>query len=290
MEKAAKHIAVIILNYFGAEATISCIASVRRRLQATIFLIDNSADAAEKTKLTELFWGCSDIHLFFPPENIGYARGVNLGIAEAVDRGYVRFLLLNNDAIVLGGLQEKILIAFEKCKGGLIAPKIQWGDSINKGYYYHSYFGIIMKKRFLFSTGWFYYLSGCALAFDRDFVDNVGYFNEKFFMYGEDIDLCIRAARKNVAIELIPDVLVLHHGSHSSKMGSFFYEYHLSRSHYLLCFIFFTNPLKITMAVFAKTLTLTLRAVVRCFRYQSLNPLKGFMLAPIPAKVRPPNK
>ena len=58
-------IAVIILNYFDTEATTKCIDSVRNRLQATVFLIDNSADAAEKTKLTALFQKCSDIHCSF---------------------------------------------------------------------------------------------------------------------------------------------------------------------------------------------------------------------------------
>ena len=290
MEKVVKHIAVIILNYFGTEATAKCIDSVRNRLQATVFLIDNSADAAEKTKLTALFQKCPDIHLFFPPENLGFAGGVNFGLFEAIGRGYNRFLLLNNDAIVLDSLQEKISLAYEKCKGGLIAPAIHWGDSINRGYYYHKYFGLITKERFLGSTGWFYYLSGCALAFDKDFIDNVGYLSEQFFMYGEDVELAFRAVQKNVAIEFIPDVLVLHDGSRSAEVASFFYEYHLSRSHYLLCFIFFTNPLNIAMAVLAKTFTLMARAVVRSARYKSLEPLKGFLLAPFSVRVRPSKK
>ena len=290
MVKKVHRIAVIILNYFDAEATITCIDSVRNRLQATIFLIDNSADAAEKSILTALFQKCFDIHLFFPPKNLGFAGGVNLGLSEAVCRGYYRFLLLNNDAIVLDGIQEKITIAYEKCKGGLIAPAIHWGDSINRGYYYHKYFGLITKERIFDSNGWFYYLSGCALAFDKDFIDNVGFLNEQFFMYGEDIELAFRAVRKNVAIELIPDVLVLHDGSRSSNIASFFYEYHLSRSHYLLCFIFFTNPLNITMAILAKTFTLMARAIVRSTRYKSLEPLKGFLLGPFSIRVRPSKK
>ena len=191
---------------------------------------------------------------------------------------------------MLDGLQEKISLAYEKCKGGLIAPAIHWGDSINRGYYYHKYFGLITKERFLGSIGWIYYLSGCALAFDKDFIDNVGYLSEQFFMYGEDVELTFRAVQKNVTIEFIPDVLVLHDGSRSAEVASFFYEYHLSRSHYLLCFIFFANPLKIAMAVLAKTFTLMARAVVRSSRYKSLEPLKGFLLAPFSVRVRPSKK
>lgn len=225
--------------------------------------------------------------LFFFLENLGFAKGVNLGIKEAINRGYEQFLLLNNDTIVQDGLHEKISIAYKKCKGGLISPSIKWGNRTNRGYYYHKYLGLISNKRIFNSTGWFYYMSGCALAFDRDFIDIVGYFDEKFFMYGEDIELAYRATRENLSIDLIPDILIHHLGSHSSKTASFFYEYHLSRSHYLLCFIFFNSLFKISLALLAKTIILTLRAVVRCIRYKTLAPLKGFILAPFSLKVRP---
>lgn len=62
-------IAVIILNYFGADFTKACIDSVRLRLQSVVFLIDNSADKAEKIKLLALFDEYSDVLIFFPRES-----------------------------------------------------------------------------------------------------------------------------------------------------------------------------------------------------------------------------
>ena len=280
-------IAVILLNYFSSEATVKCIDSVQRTLKPTIFLVDNSADYTEQSKLERLFQKSENIHMFFPSENLGFASGVNFGLKKAIKASFNRFFLLNNDTIVLDRLKQKLDEAFAKWPGALIAPTIRWGYSLNKGYYYHKYLGFIGKKKFVKSNSWLYYLSGCALAFDDKFLDKVGYFSEKFFMYGEDIELAYRAQSKTVPVVLIPDELVIHEGSHSARMASFFYEYHIARCHYLLCFLLFEHLLNQIIAISAKALTMTIRAIIRSVRYQSWSPLKALMLAPLPISVRP---
>jgi GT2 family glycosyltransferase len=283
-------IAVIILNYFGFEATVKCIDSVQRTLKPAIFLVDNSADPSERNRLSMHFRNHDHIYMFFPSKNLGFAAGVNRGLKEAIKRGLNRFFLLNNDTILLDGLKNKLEAAFGKWPGALIAPTIKWGNSPNKGYYYHKYFGLIVKERFFKSTGWLYYLSGCALAFDAEFLDKVGYFSEKFFMYGEDIELNYRAQNKNVPIVVIPDESVIHEGSHSAKMASFFYEYHITRSHYLLCFLLFKDPFNQMIAVLVKTLAMFIRTFIRSMRYKTLFPLMALLLAPLAVKVRPHRK
>ena len=280
-------IAVIILNYFGSEATVKCIDSVNRTLKPTIFLVDNSADHGERRKLAMHFRNHEYIQMLFPSENIGFAAGVNRGLREAIKKGFKRFFLLNNDTILLDGLKNKLEDSFGKWPGALIAPTIKWGDSPNKGYYYHKYFGLIVKERFFKSTSWLYYLSGCALAFDIEFLDKIGYFSENFFMYGEDIELSYRAQSKNVPIVVMSEELVIHEGSHSSKMASYFYEYHIIRSHYLLCFFLFRDPFNQMVAVLVKTFTMFLRTCIRSIRYKTLSPLKALLLAPLAVKVRP---
>lgn len=281
-------IAVIILNYFGFRSTLKCIESVQRTLiPSTVFLVDNSADPPERIKLSKGLRNHGNICMFFPSENLGFAAGVNRGLKEAIKAGFNRFFLLNNDTIVLDGLKQKLDEAFVKWPGALIAPTIRWGNSLNKGYFYHKYFGFIAKEKFVRSKNWLYYLSGCALAFDDEFLDKVGYLNEKFFMYGEDIDLAYRAASKNVPIALIQNELVIHEGSHSARMASFFYEYHMARSHYLLCFILFEKWPDQMTAILAKALTMTIRAFIRSLKYGSAAPLKTLMLAPLSLKVRP---
>jgi N-acetylglucosaminyl-diphospho-decaprenol L-rhamnosyltransferase len=282
-----QNISVIILNYFSFGYTTKCIKSVQQSLMLDIYLVDNSADFNEKRKIMDAFQKEKTIHMYFPDENLGFAAGVNRGLKEAIKDGFNRFFLLNNDTILLDGLKEKLEKAFFKYPGALIAPTIKWGNSLNRGYYYHKYFGFIAKEKFMRSNSWIYYLSGCALAFDSEFLNKVGFFSEKFFMYGEDIELAYRAQIKNVPLILIPDELVIHEGSHSARMASFFYEYHITRCHYLLCSLLFRHLPNQIIAFLAKALTLTLRAFIRSLRYQSWSPLKALMLATLPLKVRP---
>ena len=142
-----QEIAVIILNYFGFEATVKCIGSVQRTLKSIVFLIDNSADPAERNRLASHFRNHDGIYIFYPSDNLGFAGGVNRGLKEAIRRGFNRFFLLNNDAILLDGIKNTLEAAFGNWPGALIAPTIRWGKSPNKGYYYHRYFGLIVKEK-----------------------------------------------------------------------------------------------------------------------------------------------
>jgi GT2 family glycosyltransferase len=283
-------VAVIILNYFGFEATVKCIASVQIILKAHIFLVDNSADLGEKKRLSKHFRNHDHIFMIFPSENIGFAAGVNLGIRTALKEGFNRFLLLNNDAVLLEGAQEKLLKAYDEWPSALLAPIIKWNNELNKGYYYHKYLGFILLNSLSKQNGWLFFLSGCALAFNKSFLEQVGFLNEIFFMYGEDVEFCHRAYEKQIPIVLLEDELVDHAGSHSSKMASFFYEYHMLRAHYLLCFLLFKNPIKKVGAILGKTVILVLRSCFRCVKYRTIAPLAALLIAPLPLKIRPKRK
>jgi GT2 family glycosyltransferase len=280
-------IAVIILNYFGYDDTIKCVESVQQTLKSVIFLVDNSADSNEKKKIIRAFQNEKNIHLYFPDENIGFAAGVNLAIKEADKKEFKWFLLLNNDAILLGGAGSQLSQSYIQWPAALIAPAIRWGGRIHKGSFYHKYLGLIVKTRLLKSNDWLYYLTGCALAFDSGFLEKVGLMSEKFFMYGEDIDLSFRALEKGVPVKLIDKELVYHEGSQSAGIASFFHEYHMTRMHYLLSFILFKNPLQKAISILSKIIVLTIRAIIRSIRYKSWSPLTALILAPLPLKIRP---
>jgi GT2 family glycosyltransferase len=280
-------IAIIIINYFGLKDTLNCIISVRKTLKSDIFLVDNSADLDERSKLLRALQKRADIHMFFPNENIGFAAGVNLAIQEAVQQGFKRFLLLNNDAILLNGAGTQFRQAFNQWPTALMAPTIRWGERINKGNYYHKYLGLLVNNRLPKSSAWFYHLTGCALAFDLGFLDKVGLMNEKFFMYGEDVEFTFRALEKGLPVKLIEKELVYHEGSQSAGMASFFYEYHMTRMHYLLSFILLKHPLQQIISILCKTIMLTPRAIIRSIRYKTWSPLTALILAPLPLKIRP---
>ena len=280
-------LAVIILNYFGFDDTKSCIESVKKSFFPTIFLVDNSADESERARLENSFKNDPGIKLLFPNENLGFASGVNLGLREALKNGYQKFLLINNDAILTPGAGKILATAFEDFPGSIITPTIIWDEKINKGNYYHKYLGLISSKPYFHGLGSIYYFTGCTLAFDRNFIETVGLMDESFFFYGDDIEFCYRAQKHNIKLVLLPDKLVQHAGSKTARNASFFYEYYLNRSHFLLIKKTIGNRLQQLLAYAGKFFVLGGRAFLRTLRYQSLVPLWAFFMGPLSLKVRP---
>ena len=282
-----KRIGIIILNYFRHKDTCACIESVRKSLPATVFLVDNSSDKVERDFIEKMFENKKDVHLIFPEQNLGFSAGVNLALKQAIDDGFHRFLLLNNDAVLIEGAGQVLDRVFDQYPGSLIAPGIKWGEDICFNHYYHKYLGLISKKTPNQKKGWLSYFTGCALAFDINTFDTLGYFDESFFMYGEDVEISHRAQKKGVPMLLLKEILVNHEGSRSAQMASLFYEYHTVRAHYLLSFYFFNNPVKTFLSLLGKSITLTARACIRSLRYHNFNPLAALLLAPIPLRIRP---
>lgn len=280
--------AIIILNYFGVDDTSACVQSCRENYPgSTVYLVDNSADVSERKKVEDIFRYAADVKLIFPPENLGFGAGVNLALREAVGDGFARFLVLNNDAILLEDAGAIFKKAFVEHPGSLIAPAIIWGDDICRGNYYHKYLGLITDKPLWESKSFLFYLSGCALAFDKTALDKIGYFDESFFMYGEDVEFTNRACERDVPVILLGDALVKHQGSKSAKVASFFYEYHLTRSHFLLSFRLCDSLPYSVIALLGKSIVMGARAVLRTVRYRNFSPLATLFLGPFPLRVRP---
>jgi GT2 family glycosyltransferase len=283
-------IAVIILNYFGFQDTCSCVKSVRENLDVQFFLVDNSASLKERKQLEGKFQNSSDVKLLFPQENLGFAAGVNLGLKEAINQGFQHFFLLNNDAVMLPDSGNILTAAVSKNTGSLIAPSIIWGENINQGNYYNKYLGLISDRPYFKSFGSIYYFTGCALAFDKIFIDKVGFLDENFFFYGEDIDYSYRTMKKNVPLVLIPENLIRHKGSKSAKKASLFYEYHILHAHWLLIFKIINNPLGKLMAITGKLSVLSSRSALRSIKFKTMTPLVSLLKAPRNQKIRPENK
>ena len=279
--------AIIILNYYGFHDTCVCIESIRKTIPAHIFLVDNSANLEERQKLEKEFGNSSDVNLLFPKINLGFAAGVNLGLKRAIEEGYNRFLLLNNDAVLLPSSGDILNNAIAENPGSLIAPTIIWGNYINTGNYYNKYLGLISSKPYFNGLGSIYYFTGCALAFDKKFLDAVGFFDESFFFFGEDVEFSHRAQKKMAKLILLPETLVKHEGSKSSKIASFFHEYYLNHTSFMLTSRTIKNPLKLLLAYIGKFFLLGIRAVLRSFRYRSLIPLWAFLIGPLSLQVRP---
>jgi len=179
------------------------------------------------------------VRLITNTENVGFARGNNQGIRESRGK-YI--LLLNTDTILQPKAVQYLLEELKSNRriGGVGPALLSEKDSIQVSFGTKvSFFREVFQKLALNpyyrwglkkggdkrEVGW---LSAACLLTRRDVLDEVGFFDEQFFLYFEDIDLCVRIREKGYVLEYLPRARIYHVGGASTEglklFGRYFYR------------------------------------------------------------------
>jgi N-acetylglucosaminyl-diphospho-decaprenol L-rhamnosyltransferase len=285
-------ICAVILDYRGAIRTEACLRSLLGEGLDTVLVVDNSADECSSAELAavvnRLRAGEIDyaLHVLNPDSNLGFARGVNFALRDAVASRCEAFLLLNNDATAVPGMVSRLVATLEHEHADLVAPHIV--DRTGKSQpilWYQRHLGLLTSRPLPFS---FPYMSGCCVLFRRELLVASKLFDEDFFMYGEDTFLGWQLIHAGKAAVQSKEAIVYHFGQGSSEQCKMFYEYHTARAHVLLALRTWRSPLEIPLLIIAKGLGLMLRALRRSIRYRSGIPLMAFFLSWLPLQIRTP--
>ena len=212
---------IIILNYNRPEDTIECVQSVLRSDYPafTVLLVDNASEDPSHSILSRQF---PDLVLLQNGENLGYAGGNNTGIRYALRHGADYVLVLNNDTIVEPDALKILLETGEKIpEATLLAPKVNeysrrkvinsMGTSMDwfklrpgRGAYGredNGGFESITEASII---------PGAALLMKRRLFEQVGLFNEDFFLIHEDADLCLRNLKAGFKNVVVPPAVIYH--------------------------------------------------------------------------------
>ncbi len=217
-----------------AEALDSLRAQSLRDLE-TIVVLNRAAEPVPGAAWASAFDGS---RLIVAGRNLGFAGGANLGIGAARGR-YV--LLLNDDARAEPGWAEALVAEAERSPGvGMCASKVLlidpagridttghrlFVDGLNRG-----------RGRFEIDRGQYdgvrdvLFPSGAAALYRRAMLDELGGFDERFFAYGEDTDLGLRARLAGWGCRYVPDAVAFHHGSVTAGAYSSFKAFHVERN------------------------------------------------------------
>ncbi len=215
-------VGIIILNYNRADDTINCINSLRKidYSNYSIFVIDNSSTDNSyeflRSKLT-------DCQVLSTNENLGYTGGVNYGLRKLVDSDFEYLLLLNNDTIVekefltelVKSLEEK-KEAFAACgtilcehdreqiwyASGKLIPWRGLAVHINKG----KKFKRTANATALETS----FITGCMILLKRNYLNQIGFEDERFFMYLDDIEYSARVQRLGLKLLYVPSSIIYH--------------------------------------------------------------------------------
>ncbi len=162
--------------------------------------------------------------------NLGFARAANQGIAAATGE-YVA--LLNNDAEAdERWLEILVLVAeFDKKSNGMYASRIERPDGTieSRGcYVYPDGNGMCIRGRNPQPPD---FPSGCAAMYRAEMLHQIGYFDERMWMYNEDTELGLRAKRQGWGCRYVNGAIVTHHGASRNNLRKL---YHNERNRVLL--------------------------------------------------------
>jgi GT2 family glycosyltransferase len=223
----ARTCSIIVLQYNHADLTRQCLASllahVDRRHQ--VILVDNHSTEQEARELGRDFPG---VRWVACQENGGYSRGNNAGAVHAT--GDI-LLFLNNDTLIQSDFVAPLLRRFDESpRAGIVGPRLLNGDgsfqlsagksptfvqeifdkalavAIDRG---NRTASRIVERRFA-RPKLVEWVTGAALAIRRDVFDLVGGFEESFFMFFEDKDLCARVRRADFEVWFDPASEIKH--------------------------------------------------------------------------------
>lgn len=225
--------AIIILNWNSANDTLACINSLSKQKgdKPDIILVDNNShDDSVARFQSHINTHDDQVHLIINDRNIGFAGGINTGIRYALDRHYQYIGTLNPDAIADEYWVKKLTgeLGINQSVGivtGTLAKSDKkhidttgeqfpiWGLPNSRGRS-RLLTDIPKEPEYIFAS------TGGGFIARASMLQDIGMFDEKFFMYFEDIDLCFRAQLAGYKIRYIPDAIAYHKiGASSSKVS-----------------------------------------------------------------------
>lgn len=254
-----KIISIVTVNWNTPKDTIEFLESLKKitipsQYKIQTIVIDNGSTDDSVKILSQKF---PQIKLIESKVNLGFAGGYNLGISHALKNSADYVFIVNNDTVVSdANLLNKLIKIFDNDSlAGFATPKIYFAPKyeFHKKRYKKSDLGKVIWyaggkidwKNILFShrgvdevdTGTYVkteetdFCTGCVILTSKEVLKKVGLFNDKYFAYLEDADLCMRVKKAGYKLFYVGDAGIWHKTSQSSDgSGSAFHDYFMTRN------------------------------------------------------------
>lgn len=223
---SAQDVAAVVVSYNVAELLVDCVASLRADGVERIVVVDNDSTDGSVAAVRAADPG---VHVVALDTNTGFGAGVNRGVADTTEP-FV--LVMNPDVEVEPGSTKVLLDALAGDPGlALVGPRIEtpegelypsartfpdWRDAAGHAFLHFVWPANPFSRRYRM-LDWDHgdarvvdWVAGTHLLVRRSAWDEVGGFDEAFFMYLEDVDLCWRLARAGWRVGYEPAARVRH--------------------------------------------------------------------------------
>ncbi len=227
-------VSIIIVNYKSERLVRYCVEGIRRanpNVSYEIIVVNNDRPGSLDSVRNHL----GDVVLIQADRNVGMGAGNNLGFEQASGE---YLLVINPDIIILPNAIETMVHWFERNpRTAIVGPKLlnpdrtlqystytfpqSWKDFfipvLRRTPFGRSAVGERVLNRYLMkawnhaeaaSVDW---VLGAAMMIRKSYVDSHGGFDSRYFLYNEDMDLCMQAKRHAFDVHYIPDACMIHY-------------------------------------------------------------------------------
>ena len=216
-------ITIGIVSFKSEKVIFNCLNSIKKIKK--IIILDNAKDLRLKKKIKKIY---PFVDFILSSKNMGFGHGNNI-IINKCKTDYL--FLLSPDTVLGKNCETELLKAIKKLKKkfSIIAPSTD-----NKSLSFKK--GKLNKKSVLLTE--VEYVKGFAMLLNKISIKKIGKFDEKIFLYLEEIDLCKRLKNKNHKIFICDNAQVKHLGARSSNIG---FEYDKVRNWHWIWSKFYFN-------------------------------------------------
>ncbi len=220
-------VVAIVVNYEAGDLLAAAVASLRDQV-AHVIVADNGSTDGSTVGLERP----GTVHVFATGANLGYGAGANLGASEALARSATAVLVCNPDLVIAPGCVAAMARRLRtEVDLGIVGPRLRNTDGsiYQSGRPFpsmrdalgHAFVGLVWpanpwSMRYLrhdwerdetTDVDW---ISGACMLVRRSLWDQLGGFDEGFFMFMEDVDLCWRAGAAGFRVSIEPAAEVVH--------------------------------------------------------------------------------
>lgn len=241
-------LAIVILNFNRQADTLSCLRSLRQSTRAqnqplsALIIVLNYGLPPEAGD--ELRAACPGVVVQTLAANQGYAGNNNVGIRMALERGAEWVMVLNEDTTLAPDCLDRMLAAGESSADvGIVGPMV----------YHYDEPTVIQSAGGVCDANWQFthvamnetdsgqfaaprdvqWVSGCAIMVRRALIEAVGMLDERFFMYWEETEWCMRAIRAGWRILHVPTAHLWHKGVRRDYKPPPYVGYYMTRNRFL---------------------------------------------------------
>lgn len=218
--------AVVVVHWGSKRNTLACLRSVSESTLRPnpLVVVDNGTGTLEAADIASAAPRGILVSL---PQNLGFGGGTNIAIRRALAEGANYVLLLNNDALLAPGcLAALVRVARRGTRVAAVGAKVlamRQPNQLWMAYGQLTYRAALVKlvgqgeidERQFNEVCEVDFVGGCGMLITREALDEVGFLDNRFFAYHEDVDWCTTARRHGFRVLYAPDAEIAHHGEAS---------------------------------------------------------------------------